>query len=259
MVPDGITTDEDAAIVAQACRVLGKLGMTHAALGHVSFRSDGSESALIKAKGPSESGLRFTQPEDIIRIGFDCEKVSGPDGLWSPGESFLHTWVYRLRPEVRCVIHMHPEHAVLLTICEKEIYPIYGAYWPAAMKIAADGLRTYPSSTLINDDVVGRAFAEFFGDSNVVLMHGHGIAVAGTSILDAAVRAVALDQLTTMMYKAYAIGTPKRLPASDVETLARPRDAAEEKGSAVGAAGLLATWRYYCELVGEDSIMRSPR
>lgn len=239
-------------LVAQSCRILGKLDLTHAALGHVSMRLDDTKTMLIKAKGPSESGLRFTQSQDIITVDFEGNKVSGADGFWAPGECFIHTWLYKKRPDVNCVIHVHPEHAVLLTICEKEIYPIYGAYWPAATQIAADGVNVFPSSLLINDNLVGEEFADFVGSNDVALMYGHGITVVGTSVYDASVRAIALNQLVTMMYKAYAIGTPKRLPDSEIKQITKPRDTAAQMGSATGEAGTLATWKYYAQLAGEN-------
>src|SRR5215216_4347506 len=109
------TEAQQVELVARACRVLGKLDLTHAAFGHVSCRLESSESMLIKGKGPDEVGLRYTQAEDIIEVDFDAHKVAGPSGLQPPSESYLHIWLYRRNPAVRCVIHMHPEHAVLLT------------------------------------------------------------------------------------------------------------------------------------------------
>ena len=123
-----MTTTELIDVVAQACRILGKLELTHTALGHVSYRLGDSETMLIKGKGPGEVGLRYTRPDDILEVDFNAEKVSGSADLQPPSESFLHIWLYRKNPDVRSVIHVHPEHAVLLTICDKEILPIYGAY-----------------------------------------------------------------------------------------------------------------------------------
>jgi ribulose-5-phosphate 4-epimerase/fuculose-1-phosphate aldolase len=108
-------------LVAQACRVLGKLELTHGAFGHVSFRRGESETLLIKGKGPEEVGLRYTRPDDIIEVDFKADMVSGAAGLQPPSESYLHIWLYRLNPEVRSVVHVHPEHAVLLTICDIDV------------------------------------------------------------------------------------------------------------------------------------------
>jgi ribulose-5-phosphate 4-epimerase/fuculose-1-phosphate aldolase len=236
--------------VARACRVLGKLDLTHGALGHVSFRA-GESSMLIKGKGPDEVGLRYTRVEDIIEVTFDADKVSGPEGLQPPSESYLHIWLYKLRPDVQSVIHVHPEHAVLLTICDKPILPIYGAYGSGA-RLALDGVPTYPRSITIHDDGLGEAFARFMSDQKAVLMRGHGVSVVGSSVEEAAVRTLALNELVTMTYKAYLLGTPQPISDEDEAEMRKPLDPSRRRGTAGGEAGMLAIWRYYCSLGGED-------
>jgi ribulose-5-phosphate 4-epimerase/fuculose-1-phosphate aldolase len=235
--------------VARACRVLGKLEVTHGALGHVSLRL-GESSMLIKGKGPNEVGLRYTRVEDIIEVTFDADKVSGPDGLQPPSESYLHIWLYKLRPEVQSVIHVHPEHAVLLTICDKPILPIYGAYGSGS-RLALEGVPTYPRSITIHDDRLGEEFASFMADQKAVLMRGHGVSVVGSSVEDASVRTLALNELVTMTYKAYLLGTPRPISDDDIQDLRRPLDPNRRRGTAGGQAGMLASWRYYCSLAEE--------
>jgi len=241
----------DIELVAQACRVLGKLDVTHGALGHVSVRVGDSESMLIKGKGPAEVGLRYTRPEDILTVDFSANKLNGGPDLQPPSESYLHIWLYRKRPEIRSVIHVHPEHAVLLTICEKEILPIYAAYGSGA-RLALDGVRTYPRSITIHDDRLGEEFAEFMGASQVALMRGHGVSVVGSGVEDATVRTMALNELVTMTYKAYLLGTPKPISDEDQAHMLRPLDPHRRRGSAGGDAGMRAQWRYYCSLAGEE-------
>ena len=55
-------------LVAQSCRVLGKLNLTKEPSGHVSARVPGEDRVLIKARGPEESGLRFVSARDIITV-----------------------------------------------------------------------------------------------------------------------------------------------------------------------------------------------
>jgi ribulose-5-phosphate 4-epimerase/fuculose-1-phosphate aldolase len=238
-------------LVARACRILGKLDLTHGALGHVSYRLGDSETMLIKGKGPDEVGLRYTRADDILQVDFNATKLSGPPGLQPPSESYLHIWLYKHNPAVRSVIHVHPEHAVLLTICDKEILPIYGAYGPGA-RLAVEGVPVYPRSTTIGDDQVGEEFATFMGASQVALMRGHGVSVVGSGVEDAVVRTMALNELVSMTYKAYLLGTPKPIADEDIETYRKPLDPARRRGSAGGEAGMRAAWRYFCSLADED-------
>jgi ribulose-5-phosphate 4-epimerase/fuculose-1-phosphate aldolase len=241
--------DPDPEKVAQACRLLGKLDLTHSSLGHVSQRV--GDAMLIKGKGADEVGVRYTRPGDIITVDFDGNKVAGPDGLQPPSESFLHIWLYKCNPEFTSVVHVHPEPAVLLTICEKEIFPIYGAFGPGA-RMAIEGVTTYPRSVRINSDELGKDFAEFMAGKKYALMRGHGVSVAGASIEDATVRALVLNELVSMMYKAYLLGDPKPISDEDIAEWSRVDNGPRVRGSVGGAAGTLATYRYYRSLAGED-------
>lgn len=238
-------------LVARACRILGKLNVTHGALGHVSWRLGDSDRMLIKGKGPDEVGLRYTSFDDILTVDFNADKVSGVDGLQPPSESYLHIWLYKKNPAVRSVIHVHPEHAVLLTICDKQILPIYGAFSPSGAKLAIEGLPTYPRSITIHDNNLGEDFAAFMGEKQAALMRGHGVTVTGNGVEDATTRALALDQLVSMTYKAYLLGTPRPIPEEDIAEYSRPLDPQRHRGSPGGQVGMLASWRYYCMLTGE--------
>src|SRR5688500_3318513 len=91
-------------LIAQSCRMLGKLNLTKEPSGHVSARLPGENRILIKARGPEESGLRFVTARDIISVDFSGEKIAGDDGLDVPQEVFIHTWLYKTRPEIQCVV-----------------------------------------------------------------------------------------------------------------------------------------------------------
>jgi ribulose-5-phosphate 4-epimerase/fuculose-1-phosphate aldolase len=251
-----VTTQTDLrATIAQSCRILGEMDITHAALGHVSQRIQGKDAMLIKAKGPDEVGLRYTRTRDIITVDFNADLVEGPDGLQPPSESFIHIWMYKTRPEVQSVIHMHPENAVLLTICGKEIMPVYGSYGSGA-RLAALGIPVYPRSETVHNNEMGQELAKLMGDKPACLMRGHGVTVVGQSVEEATLTTIALDEMTTMMYKAYLLGNPKPLPEEEIERLRRPPEEHRPRGSAGGAAGMMATWRYY-KTLAEDRARRA--
>jgi ribulose-5-phosphate 4-epimerase/fuculose-1-phosphate aldolase len=231
--------------LATTCRVLGVLDATHATFGHVSVR-DG-DAMLIRGKGRDVVGLRFTDASDIIRVSLEVELIEGRDGLRPPSESFLHSWLYKLRPDVQSVIHMHPQSAVLLTTCGFDVQPIYGAYGRGA-GLAVEGLPVYDSSLTIRDDARGQDFAEFVGDRNAVLMRGHGVAVVADSIEEAAVRTLQLKEVADMNYSARLIGSPRTITAAEADEISKMDDPGRKLGSAGGKAGALAMWRYYQDL-----------
>ena len=111
--------DELKRLVSQSCRILGKENMTREPAGHVSARIPGTDHIVIKGRGPGEAALRYTMSDDCMIVDMAGKKVEGRADLSPPAEVFIHTWLYRTRPDVNCVIHVHPTNVVLFTICNR--------------------------------------------------------------------------------------------------------------------------------------------
>ena len=47
--------------------------------------------------------------------------------------------LYKTRPDVQCVVHVHPLTVVLFTICNKPLLPLYGAYDPSGQRTVRMG------------------------------------------------------------------------------------------------------------------------
>ena len=125
--------------IARACRVLGKMELTRALRGHISARIPGTNRIFIRARGPAESGVRYTTDAEIVEIDLDGKPVAGMlQGLRTPSEVFIHTEIYRARPDVNAVLHLHPPTVVLFTVCGVPLLPIYGAYDPQGLGLALE-------------------------------------------------------------------------------------------------------------------------
>ena len=174
--------------------MLGKLNLTKEPSGHVSARVPGDDKVLIKARGPEESGLRFVSRAILLPSISAGKKVEGDDGLETPQEVFIHTWLYKTRPEVQCVVHVHPLTVVLFTICNKPLLPLFGAYDPSGLRLLIDGLATYPRSITVSNEKLGEEFAAAMGEKQACLMRGHGITSAAASIEEATLTAIKLNE-----------------------------------------------------------------
>lgn len=235
--------------VAQACRILGTLNLTKAATGHVSGRIPGTNRIFIRARGPEELGVRYTTAAEIIEVDLDGRAIGNPPGLLAPSEVFIHTSLYRARPDVNAVVHVHPATVVLFTICKTPLLPIYGAYDPPGLQLLLDGIPTYERSITITTPALGEDLVRAIGSKRACLMRGHGITTANRSIEEAALDAIYLNELATMNYQARLLGDPEPISEEDqavfrerVET----RYAAGSDGQPSGRARAL--WRYYTTL-----------
>lgn len=233
-------------LVAQSCRILGKLNLTKEPSGHVSTRVPGEDKVLIKARGPEESGLRFVSARDIITVDFNGKKLAGDDGLDVPQEVFIHTWLYKTRPDVECVVHVHPLTVVLFTICNKSLQPLYGAYDPSGLRLLVEGLATYPRSITVSNEKLGEEFAQAMGNKQACLMRGHGITSAGATVEDATLTAIKLNDAAVINYQASLLGTPQPISQEDIEILV-----GKSRGGSK-AVHANSNWRYYCKLLDEE-------
>jgi ribulose-5-phosphate 4-epimerase/fuculose-1-phosphate aldolase len=240
-------TDDLRAQVAEACRVLARLDLTKGATGHVSARVAGSDRVLIRARGPGELGVRYTTDEQIVEVDLDG-KLVGPAaaGLAAPIEVFIHTAVYKARPEVNSVVHIHPAMVVLFTICNKPLLPVFGAYDPSALQLALEGVPTFDRSILVSTPELGDELARAMGKARTCMMRGHGITTAGPSVAEAALHAIHLNELAAMNYQAHLLGDPRPISAEDQ---AEFRKVARGSGGPGGRTAAL--WRYYCALTAD--------
>lgn len=240
--------------IARACRVLGKMELTRALRGHISARIPGTNRIFIRARGPAESGVRYTTADEVVEIGLDGKPVAGmPKGLRTPSEVFIHTEIYRARPEVNAVLHLHPPTVVLFTICGVPLLPICGGYDPFGLGIALEEPPVFDKSVLINTPELGRELTAAIGTKRACLMRGHGITTAADSVEEASVIALALNELATMNYQARALGTPRPISEADREGLRPAMERLTVRGARPGEPSdpVVTEWRYYCRLTGE--------
>jgi L-fuculose-phosphate aldolase len=240
--------------IATACRVLGKMELTRSLRGHISARIPGTDRIFIRARGPAESGVRYTTEDEIVEIGLDGNPVAGmAEGLRTPSEVFIHTEIFRSRADVNAVIHLHPPTVVLFTVAGVPLLPIYGAYDPQGLGIALEEPPTFDSSVLIDTPELGRQLSATIGAKRACLMRGHGITTAAGSIEEAAVVALGLNELATMNYQARQLGAPRPISEQDRVALRPAMKRLAASGSKPGEPGdsVATEWRYYCRLTGE--------
>jgi L-fuculose-phosphate aldolase len=237
--------------VAEACRVLGRLDITKAATGHVSARVPGTDRALVRARGPGELGVRYTTAEQVIEVDLDGKLVGTPEaGLETPHEVFIHTAVYRARPAINAVVHVHPTAVVLFTICDKPLLPLFGAYDPSALMLALEGIPTYERSILISTPELGADLVRAMGSASTCMMRGHGITAVGASVEEAALAAIHLNELATVNYQARLLGDPAPISKEDQDEFRRNFAARPRSPAGIPGARAAALWRYYLELTG---------
>lgn len=207
--------------VAEACRVLAARGLAEGYLGHISLRID-DDLLLVRCRGPRERGLAWTTPEDIRLVTLDGDpgEPGELDDWRPPNELPLHTEVLRRHPEVQAVVHAHPPAVVAADLAGLGIRPIVGAYDMPGTKLAAEGVAVYPRGVLVRNRRLAGEMVDAMADRPVVLLRGHGLASSGSSVEEAVLRAISVDQLARLSLTVVSAGGQLRdLPAEDMAEL----------------------------------------
>ncbi|HEY3302662.1 MAG TPA: class II aldolase/adducin family protein [Candidatus Binatia bacterium] len=194
--------------VALGARILAHQGVFPLALGHVSERVPKEDLICIVAGEVHDRGgtLDNVGAGDIVVIDMEGELVEGE--LQPPGEKFIHTEVYRSRPDIRAVVHAHPPIAVALSAAGQEILPI-----TARSALFAPRVSIFPHHGQVENPEIGAQVAAALGNSYALVLRGHGSVTVGRSLEEACVNTLTLEETARQQWIAAAFGTPEPLPA----------------------------------------------
>ena len=234
--------EEQRTKIGQACRILAMTGLMRDTLGHASVRIPGTDEMLVRCRGQEEAGLLFGVTDDVRRVGFDGKGLDLLQGAYSPpGELPIHAELYRARPEVGAVVHAHPPGAVLCGLGDVALRPILGAYDSGmSMKLVVEGIPVYPRAVLIRTRELAAEMLSAMGSRNVCLLRGHGITVAGATIEEATVRAIAFESFCRLTWQLTLAG--KTAPEMPPEDIAQDIEMFRHQAPT-------STWRYYVKLL----------
>jgi ribulose-5-phosphate 4-epimerase/fuculose-1-phosphate aldolase len=236
--------------VALSCQILAQHGLVKGSTGHVSVREPGTDNIFIRGRPRVDKGLRFAEADSVMRVGVeDSQPVGDHEGVARIGEIYLHTDLYKYRPDVNAVIHAHPPGVLMCTMNGVKLRPIFSGYEPGAMRIAMyDQAPVYDRSITLHTQEETSPFLDLFANHNMCLMTGHGIVVTGKSVEEATSRALTLEHLARINWLAHLGGGAPDISDEDKRVwLERDRETQRLAGSREGReggggwAGLLAT------------------
>jgi L-fuculose-phosphate aldolase len=201
----GLTTGEK---VALTCRVLFDAGHDSGLAGQITARAEQPGTYYTQ-----QLGLGFDEitAGNLLIVDEDLDVLDG-DGIPNPANRF-HSWIYRARPDVQCIVHTHAFHAAALSMLEVPLVVSQMDTTPLYDDCAF--LADWPGVPVGNEE--GEIISAALGDKKAVLLAHHGQLVAGVSVEEACSLAVLIERAAKLQLAAMAAGTIKELP----ERLAR--------------------------------------
>jgi L-fuculose-phosphate aldolase len=191
---DDTLADALAEAMIDAGRVAVERGLVQASGGNLSARLPGGDAFLVTGTG---TWLDRLTADDLAVVGLDGSHRSGarPSVEWR-----LHARTYAVRPDVGAVVHLHPQHAVLVDLLG---HPIRCTTLDHAYYLGSVARVPFLSS---GSEELADAAAEAVRESDAVVLAHHGCSTLGDTVPMALRRALNLEEAAAMTYRLLLAG-----------------------------------------------------
>lgn len=192
--------------------------------GHVSVRLPGRDEFLIQPFDQSRAALR---PEHLLVCGMDGKSRERSNAARPPSEVFIHSEIFRARPDVSAVAHFHHDLATTFSLVEDvPLRPIknHAVRWES-------GIPTHADPSHVSTPELGRAAAATLGPHHALLIRAHGQVVVAEDLPALLTDCVHFVENAEALYRAATLGKIKPLTSQEMDAFRadfdRPRHVAK--------------------------------
>jgi ribulose-5-phosphate 4-epimerase/fuculose-1-phosphate aldolase len=200
-----------------ANRILFDQGVVDA-FGHISARHDRTPDRFLLARNMAPGQVTHA---DIIEFDLDGNPIDA-NGRRVYLERFIHSEIYRARPDVMAVVHNHSPTVVPFSIVPSQpfrpVCHMCGFIGAGARNFEIREVAGDASDLLIRSRELGAALARTLGPGLITLMRGHGATIVGESIRHAVYRAVYAEVNARLLSEALRLGPVTYLTEGEAAT-----------------------------------------
>lgn len=183
--------------LALTCRILFDNGHDSGLAGQITARAEAPGTYLTQRLG---LGFDEITAGNLLLVDEDLAVLQG-DGMANPANRF-HSWVYRARPDVQCIVHTHALHTAALSMLEVPLEISHMDNCVLYDEVAF--VPKWPGVPVGNEE--GELISAALGNKRALLLAHHGLLVAATSVEEACVLALALERAARMQLLAMGAG-----------------------------------------------------
>ncbi|WP_233233505.1 aldolase [Bordetella sp. LUAb4] len=186
--------------LALTCRILFENGHDSGLAGQITARTGTPGEFYTQRLG---LGFDEISEDNLLRVDEDLNVLEG-GGMANPANRF-HSWVYRARPDVNCIIHTHAVHTAALGMLEQPLVISHMDNCVLYDDVAF--VAQWPGVPVGNEE--GELISGALGSKRALMLSHHGLLVAGQSVEEACVLAIAFERAARMQLLAMAAGEVK--------------------------------------------------
>ena len=201
--------------IVTASHILHRQGIA-AAFGHVSARIPGTDTFIF----PPRMSPALVRKDNLLVLDVDGNQLSG-DGRPNT-EFWIHARIYKARPDVQSVCHVHPPSCVVLGSLGETIRPLH-----ASGAVFRNDVQVFNAITLIRTRELGDQVASTLGRHGAMLLRGHGVNVADKDVRRVCVMTLWMEEAANYQLRALAAGNPRYFSPAELEVI-YPQVAGEE-------------------------------
>jgi ribulose-5-phosphate 4-epimerase/fuculose-1-phosphate aldolase len=196
----------DAALIEDiviGSRILADFGVLDG-FGHVSARDPKNPDHFLMSRSLAPA---LVTADDIMAFDLDGNAVDA-QGRSVFLERFIHSEIYRARPDVMAVVHTHSPGVIPFGVSQVPLRPMYhnAAFLAAGAPVWDIRKEFGETDMLVRDPARGKSLAGMLSDKSVVLMRGHGDVAVAPSVKMAVFRAYYTDVNARLQSQAIALG-----------------------------------------------------
>jgi ribulose-5-phosphate 4-epimerase/fuculose-1-phosphate aldolase len=182
-----------------ACRILLNEGVSEAAF-----------NVSVRLSGDRWMTMPVTSPTLVTVDNLKVAPIAAGSSHWA-----AHPAIYKVRPDVNAIVHVHPPYAIAFGVLGEEFRPIHHYGTPFFNRIAVDdspGQTESPERAAV--------LAEKLGNARLLLQRAHGTIAVGKDLKEAVLFTLYFEEACRI----YAIarqmgGTPQCLTAAQCQKI----------------------------------------
>ena len=190
--------------------------------GHVSARHQERPDRFFIARSMAPALVTLS---DVLELNLAGEPVAA-NAPRTYLERFIHSAIYRSRPDVMAVVHHHSPSVIPFGATKVKLRPIYhmSGFLGAGVPVFDIRCEAGESDMLIRTPELGDAHARCLGSCAATLMRGHGATVVGASLQQAVYRAIYMEMNARLQAEAIRLGEVTYLSEEEARLAAATND-----------------------------------
>ena len=166
---------------------------------------------------PTMVSKGFMLPDELPVVTLDGHQLSGP--LRVTSEVKAHLEIYRLRPDVRAVVHVHPPHATAFAVARK---PLPKCILPEIELFLGEiPLTSYATP---GTDEFAATLRPYLAKHNAFVLTNHGALTVGGDPFECYYRMETLEQYCRILLLAASLGGWQQISEAQAMELLRLRE-----------------------------------